>query len=195
MEFDQKLLHSPIQALAYWIGYQQEKYRFYKLREIAIASELVCLLDANLSSKGWLVDCEVKLSDILNTSGSKKRQFIDFAIRKKMDKSDSKKSYSAMIELKRLQSGNTAFEKDIARISSIKKDINISGFIIACSPGVLLSEWINDNGYASRKIFKCGDSEYRIRRLVHASPYANRTIKKNSIPKGIFHVGIVEVLK
>ena len=51
-EFDHKLLHSSMQALAYWLGYEHERYRYYKLREIAIVSELVCLLDWALSKMG-----------------------------------------------------------------------------------------------------------------------------------------------
>jgi len=40
-DLNHKLLHTSMQAPAYWLGYEHERYRHYKLREIAIVSELV----------------------------------------------------------------------------------------------------------------------------------------------------------
>lgn len=188
-----------MQALAYWLGYEYERYRYYKLRELAIVSELVCLLDRVLPKKGWLIDCEVPFSEILGKKMQGHQKHVDLAIRKYSKKPDGKKPYCALIEVKRFQSGIKAIEKDIKRIADLKKKKEgLSGWVIACSSGMLPGERLNDSGHATRKHFNV-DVMYRIRRIVHASPYAGKwyTKKKGGgyvIRKGAFHVALLEVL-
>jgi len=174
-KIDHKLLHRSVQALAYRIGYEQERYRYYKLREIAIVSELVCLLDGALSKNEWLIDCEVPFSEILGIKKKGHQRHVDFAIRKYSKKQDGRKSHCALIEVKRFQSGFKAIEKDIRRIADLKKNKEgLSGWVIVCSPGKLPPSWLNDSGHATRKHINVNNSMYRICRFVHASLYADK---------------------
>jgi len=189
-----------MQALAYWLGYERERYRYYNLREIAIVSELVCLLGGALSKKGWLIDCEVPFSEILGIKKNLPQKRIDFAIRKYFKKKYNKKRYSVLIEVKRFKSRIKAIEKDVKRIASLKsKKKDLSGWVIVCSHGNLPPIWLNASGHARHKHFNVDGGMYRIRRIVHASPYTDQWSNKkknagNIKRKGGFHVALLEVM-
>jgi hypothetical protein len=190
------MIHDPMQALAYWLGYERQRYRFYDIREIAIVNELVHLFRASIKD-GLHVDCEVPYSSF-SKSWISKREKVDMAIWSH-EKNSKNKKYQAIIEVKRFASGNKAIENDIFRIhKAINENKDLSGFIIACSPGTIpvakKIAWINNQLKASRKILITSEGKkYRIRRIVHAYPTLSAKDKKP--PATCFHVALVEVLR
>jgi hypothetical protein len=206
--FNHKSLHDPLQALAYWLGYEHKRYRFYEIREIAIANELVHLIEANIKQLQFYIDCEVPYYAFSKEDQkAATRGKADIAI---FSLSDDKKdkSYQAIIEVKRLKARKRKIEADINRIhEALTKSSNpfLSGFVIACSPGPLHSTmWLTDKRKASRKLFRTENkgAPYRVRRVVHAYPsfqvvtVAVRQRKKGggSKPLAGFHVVLLEVL-
>jgi len=56
------------QALAFWLGYQEARSSRHKIREIAVVTELLALLDAKIASKQNRAHCETPWRVLVPTS-------------------------------------------------------------------------------------------------------------------------------
>jgi len=184
-QIDKKFFEDPMQALAYWLGYDYKRYRFYDIREIAIANEMVHLLEANVKQAGSFLDCEVAYKNFSKGHQNNKHdQRADFAIWSP-DKDNKKiKKYQAIIELKRLKTKKKKIEEDIERLHDVIKNTsneNLSCWLIAFTPGAIPDNWITEKQYATRKVLKTQNGScYKIRRVVHAYPtFGPRPNEKN----------------
>jgi hypothetical protein len=185
-KFNHKQIHGALQALAYWLGYERQRYRFFDLREIAIANELVHLLEPYIRQTGCYIDCEVPYKIFLSSSLTDNRK-ADIAIWSTADKCKNK-HYEAIIELKRFKAPLKAIKADIDRIKDAVDNINgMTGLFIACSPGSICDEWINSSYHATRKYLYTNNTVYRIRRILHSYPFSGN-------PSAGFHVVLGEIL-
>ncbi len=75
----EKPIVDSLQALAFWIGYQDERYRHHDLPEGAIVAELTRLIYGNVEN-GLSVKCEVLYSDLSNVDGWDAKSLADIAI-------------------------------------------------------------------------------------------------------------------
>ena len=172
----------PMQALAYWHGYQSERYPFLELREIAIAHELAALLSATRANK-LRVELEkpykelpLKKSDV--ERGVNKR-FLDLYM-EIVDSLGDKQIHC--VEIKRLKTLNQSIDKDIDKLANLKKFKGMQAWVIVCGKGDLPTKGKNKDSLWARngssQIAK--GSSKPIQTKLGSTYYARRIIRVSS---------------
>lgn len=165
-------LESSCQALAFWLGYQEERSSRHAIREIAIVTELLALLDAKLTRKQFRVHCETPWSDIIpdnhyDCSVNMRRTDITIA----MDKHTHFAIEVKKIEGRFTQAPSAGWVKDLEKLCELKNlraDLAIR--LIVVSSQQLPSEWLSQTGRAGRQVFETNSVKYRLRRILKAHP-------------------------
>ena len=112
------------QALAYWLGYQPKRLRYYPIRKITVVTELAALLHTSAQRKGWHIESESSFPKVLNPSppaskGADLQKRVDLSI----GPSEAAATYA--IEVKVLReiaiSGTPSWAKDLHRLRRLKQ--------------------------------------------------------------------------
>lgn len=165
-------LDSACQALAFWLGYQEARSSRHPIREIAVVTELLALLDANIASKQYMVHCETPWRVLVPTSSQDGNMSM-----KRSDITIAKENVTHLaIEVKKnegriTQTASAAWIKDLSKLCELKmlrEEIAIR--LILVSNHTLPKEWITPTGRAARQIFEANGVKYRLRRILKALP-------------------------
>ncbi|TXT58646.1 MAG: hypothetical protein BAJALOKI3v1_1240003 [Promethearchaeota archaeon] len=152
-----KELFTPLQALAYWIGYQHEIYPFYHIPELAITSELSRLLSLSLSNS-YVIKVEYDYKKICKNAPKSKRVDIYLEVR------DNNNINNVAIEVKRYKPKQII--KDIDKMRYLKST-NLSKYMIITSEMKFPSDFVKtSNGKRSL------DEKYngcKVKRVLKAS--------------------------
>ena len=131
------IFYGPMQALAYWHGYQFERYPFLELREIAVAHELAALLSATRANK-LRVELEKPYKELLikksDAEGGIKKRFLDLYV-EMVDSTGDKQIHC--VEIKRLKTQSQSIDKDIDKLANLKKFKGMQAWVIVCGKGDL----------------------------------------------------------
>jgi len=178
-------IENACQALAFWLGYQEARSRRHPIREIAVVTELLALLDAKVVRKQFRVHCETPWSKIepdLKPTSSQN----GYLGMKRVDITIAKDDVTHLtVEVKKIegritQTDSAAWIKDLTKLCELKmlrEDIAIR--LILVSNHTLPNEWITLTGRAGRKIFKANGVKYRLRRILKALPLLPSIDEKN----------------
>ena len=186
------IFYGPMQALAYWHGYQFERYPFLELREIAVAHELAALLSATRANK-LRVELEkpykelpIKKSD---AEGGIKKRFLDLYM-EMVDSTGDKQIHC--VEIKRLKTQSQSIDKDIDKLANLKKFKGMQAWVIVCGKGDLPTKGKNKeslwarNGTSqiakgsSKPIQTKLGSTYYARRIISVSSTRNEKSHKSN---------------
>jgi len=186
------IFYRPMQALAYWHGYQFERYPFLELREIALAHEFAALLSATRANK-LRVELEKPYKELtLKKSDAEadiKKRFLDLYI-EIVDSSGDKQIHC--VEIKRLKTKNQSIEKDIEKLASLKKFKGMQAWVIVCGKGNLPTKgknkeslWAKNGSLqiakgSSRPIQTNLGSTYYARRIIRVSSTRNDKSHKSN---------------
>lgn len=186
------IFYGPMQALAYWQGYQSERYPFLELREIAVAHELAALLSATRANK-LRVQLEKPYKELPlkkhNPEDGINRRFLDLYI-EMVDSSGDKQIHC--VEIKRLKTQNQSIEKDIDKLSSLKKFKGMQAWVIVCGKGNLPTKgknkeslWVRNGALqiakgSTRPIQTKLGSTYYARRIIRVSSRRNDKSHKSN---------------
>jgi len=141
-QFD-KNISEVLQGLAYWIGYKQQLYRHYPIREGEIVGELLSLSSSRFDSK-YMVEAEVMYKSLCKGWG-KKTERADIVI------TDVKTSEKYVIEVKRKEADNRDVAGDFYRLANLKdKDNSITSLLIHVSPNARPTRFVDESGKAVR---------------------------------------------
>lgn len=174
-------LENACQALAFWLGYQEARSRRHPIREIAVVTELLALLDAKVVRKQFRVHCETPWSKVEPTSSQN-----GYLGMKRVDITISKDEVTHLaIEVKKIegritQTASAPLIKDLAKLCELKKlreDLAIR--LILVSNHTLPNEWITPTGRSARQIFEANGVKYRLRRILKALPLLPSIDEKN----------------
>ncbi len=174
-------LESACQALAFWLGYQEARFSRHPIREIAVVTELLALLDANLASNLYRVHCETPYRILVPTSSQDgnmgmKRSDITISIGNHIHLAIEVKKIEGRIS----QTPSAAWIKDLSKLCELKKlrkDLAIR--LLLVSNHTLPNEWITPTGRAARQIFEANGVKYRLRRILKALPPLPSIDEKN----------------
>jgi hypothetical protein len=175
-------LASACQALAFWLGYQEARSRRHPIREIAVVTELLALLDAKIARKQFRVHCETSWSFLVPTISQD-----DDMGNRRADITITKDEVTQFaIEVKKnegrfTQTASAAWIKDLSKLCELKElreDIAIRLIMVFNHP--LPSEWMTQTGRAGRQIFEANGVKYRLRRILKAHPLLP-TIDENNL--------------
>lgn len=176
------IFYGPMQALAYWHGYQFERYPFFELREIAMAHELAALLSATRANK-LRVELEKPYKELLikksDGEGDIKKCFLDLYV-EMVDSSGDKQIHC--VEIKRLKTQNQSINKDIDKLANLKKFKGMQAWVIVCGKGDLPTKGKNKESLWARngpsQIAK--GSSKPIKTKLGSTYYARRIIRVSS---------------
>ncbi|MCX8484550.1 MAG: hypothetical protein ORO02_04990 [Bacteroidia bacterium] len=175
-------MDSSCQALAFWLGYQESRSSRHNIREIAVVTELLALLDAKVARKQFRVHCETKWGELIH-----ERNQVGSLGMKRADITITKNDVTHLaIEVKKIegritQAASATWTKDLSKLCKLKmlrEDIAIR--LILVSNHTLPNEWITPTGRASRQIFEANEVKYRLRRILKALPLLPSIDEKNS---------------
>jgi len=137
------------QGLVYWIGYKQQLYNHYPIREGEIVGETLSLLSSKIDNV-FRINAEVMYKHIVKDWDNNQRA--DIVISKKNKNFDYKEHALFVIEVKRKEAPEKEVDKDLERLAKLKeKNENIRCFLLYVSPNEK-PKYVNDSGTASRKI-------------------------------------------
>lgn len=174
-------LESSCQALAFWLGYQEARSSRHPIREIAVVTELLALLDAKVPRKQFSVHCETPWSLLVPTYSQ-----VGSLGMKRTDITIAKDDVTHLaIEVKKIegritQTASAAWIKDLAKLCELKnlrKGIAIR--LIMVSNHNLPIEWMTPTGRAVRQVFEANGVKYRLRRILKALPLLPSIDNKN----------------
>jgi len=176
------IFYGPMRALAYWHGYQSERYPFLELREIALAHEFAALLSATRANK-LRVQLEKSYKELPlkkhNLEDRINKRFLDLYI-EIVDSFGDKQIHC--VEIKRLKTQNQSIEKDIDKLANIKKFKGMQAWVIVCGKGVLPTKGKNKESLWARngssQIAK--GSNKSIQTKLGSTYYARRIIRVSS---------------
>ena len=186
------IFYGPMQALAYWHGYQFERYPFLELREIAVAHELAALLSATRANK-LRVELEKPYKELLikksDAEGGIKKRFLDLYV-EMVDSTGDKQIHC--VEIKRLKTQSQSIDKDIDKLANLKKFKGMQAWVIVCGKGDLPTKGKNKeslwarNGTSqiakgsSKPIQTKLGSTYYARRIISVSSTRNEKSHKSN---------------
>ena len=208
MQIENINIDAVFQSLAYWHGYQSQRYPNLALREIAIAHEFAALMSSALKNKAK-VKSEVAYSeifDISNVSKSESRRedkkvdvLIDFS---DLKPNSDRTRYKVCVEIKRLKIGVRGLENDVDKLSKItsKNKCRVDRWVLICGYGILpkaneQKRWTQSGAIErargkSRPITTKAGNKYCIARIYKASSAR----AKNGVPHKSNYVILVNVL-
>ena len=186
------IFYGPMQALAYWHGYQFERYPFLELREIAVAHELAALLSATRANK-LRVELEKPYKELLikksDAEGGIKKRLLDLYV-EMVDSTGDKQIHC--VEIKRLKTQSQSIDKDIDKLANLKKFKGMQAWVIVCGKGDLPTKGKNKeslwarNGTSqiakgsSKPIQTKLGSTYYARRIISVSSTRNEKSHKSN---------------
>jgi hypothetical protein len=208
MQIEKINIDAVFQSLAYWHGYQSQRYPNLALREIAIAHEFAALMSSALKNNAK-VKSEVAYSEIFDSSNISRSEVRknDKKIDVLIDFSDVKskpdgKLYKVCVEIKRLKIGVRGLESDVDKLSKIrsKNNYRLDRWVLVCGYGLLpktseQKRWAQSGAIErargkSRPITTKAGNKYCIARIYKASSAR----AKNGVPHKSNYVILVEVL-
>lgn len=138
-----KNIEEVLQGLVYWIGYKQQLYRHYPIREGEIVGELLALLSAIFDSN-YKIEAEVMYKS-LSKGWGKTTERADIVI------TDIATAEKYVFEVKRKEAPLADVLGDLYRLAKLKdKDNTIQCFLIHVSPNERYSEFVDQDGKAVR---------------------------------------------
>lgn len=142
-------LESAGQALAFWIGYQHQRYRHHYLPEGAIVAELSALIYGE-TSDNFLVHREILYKNISKAGKWMRDIRADLAVTEIATSSQNQEN--TIVEVKRADKIDE-IRMDLVRLSYFKTD-NPSAhtFLLIASQNHRPDEWVLQNGEAERGI-------------------------------------------
>jgi hypothetical protein len=160
-------LEGALQALAYWIGYQHERYRHHPLSEGAIVDEFARLLSEKLGRDRGLVVCrEHSIGAVSGNRGDDAKRFDVVVGSPSGNKANLVAEPAYCIEVKR---ASKAYESDLERlrIAASESQGRWRGFAIVV--GHARPEFLNDKHKARRGTFPSSNGvSFAVRRVVRA---------------------------
>jgi len=173
-----KWLDNAFQGLAYWMGYQGIRFARHPVREIAVTTELACLLDGPARGKGLRVDCEKTFSRIvgerLHVPDEYRRNRVDLALVGKdqalVQLAMEVKVINGKVPFRR----NEGWHEDLKRLSWLKSqraDLETRLVILTKQP--LPKEWLTDKLRAVRTLqyYPSHGVGFKVKRVLRALPY------------------------
>ena len=137
------------QGLVYWIGYKQQLYNHYPIREGEIVGETLALLSSKIDNT-FRINAEVMYKNLVDNWNNNQRA--DIVISKKNENFDYKKDALFVIEVKRKEASKSEVEKDLERLAKLKdKNNNLRCFLLYVSANEK-PIYVSNLGLASRKI-------------------------------------------
>jgi len=137
-----------MQGLVYWVGYKQQLYRNYPIREGELVGEALSLLSSKVE-KDMRINAEVAYEKLCGKWNKKERA--DIVISTKSDKFEYKKNVKIVIEVKRKEAPLKEVEKDFIKLAKLKnKNEKIRCFLLYVSPNVRPKDYVTDAGAASK---------------------------------------------
>ena len=139
-----KNISEVLQGLAYWIGYKQQLYRHYPIREGEIVGELLSLFSSKFDSN-YMIEAEVMYKSLCKGWG-KTTERADIVI------TDVKTSEKYVIEVKRKEASTMDILDDFYRLGKLKgKDESIICLFIHASPNQRPTRFVDGSGKAVRR--------------------------------------------
>jgi hypothetical protein len=173
-------LTAPMQALAFWVAYQNCIYRHHDLPEGAIVAEFTRLVDAEIGLERVVVR-EPMYRDLLAPVGASWHDGsrCDLAIRRK-GTARSHGSVEAVVEVKRASVSDEVIDDDLLALHELKQaDPSIRAFLLLVSQAHWPQRWVSHLGTAERdgdSFTIAGDAGHertfrvRVRRVTKATP-------------------------
>ncbi len=170
-----KPVERSLQALAFWVAYQNGRYRHHSLPEGAIVSELTCLLSGDV--KGQLtIERELMYKDLLEGKPWDTKVRADLAI---MPSEPEKRGVPvALIEVKRADAPWREIEGDLIALNHFKLlSQNTLTLLVVVAQAHRPNQWVSPNGVSPNEIEtiqiqeedKTVDIRYKVRRVLKAS--------------------------
>lgn len=177
----QGYIEASLQALAFWVGYQNEVYRHHTLPEGAIVAELTRLISGKVGT-GLRVECEILYRELISSGNWDKKALADIAITEILAKTTNT---LALVEVKRLKPSGRVIDDDLIKIGLFKKiSPGTRAYLVIVGQAEFPDRWVDANGKAIKGISKIElhdnqDSEirYKVLRVLKA---ASSFEKKNS---------------
>jgi len=136
------------QGLVYWIGYKQQLYNHYPIREGEIVGETLALLSSKIDNT-FRINAEVMYKNLVDDWDNNQRA--DIVISQKNKNFDYKKDALFIIEVKRKESSKSEVNKDLERLAKLKdKNNNLRCFLLYVSANEK-PIYVTDSGIASRQ--------------------------------------------
>jgi len=143
------------QGLVYWIGYKQQLYNHYPIREGEIVGETLGLLSSKVDNT-FRINAEVMYKNIVKDWDNTQRA--DIVISQKSEDFNYQKDALFVIEVKRKEAPENEVKKDLERLAKLKdKNQNIRCFLLYVSSNEK-PKYVSDLGVASRKIINLRDN-------------------------------------
>lgn len=162
------------QALAFWLGYQEKRSLRHPIREIAVVTELLALLDAKSSRKGFNVYCELTFNKILkvnNCPNELKQRRADIIV------SDRDENITHVLEIKKVDSkiplcSKTPWVNDLRKLECLNKyNPQLSCRLVLVTGSSLPSQWLTNSGRSVRTDQTIDNVKFKIRRILKAYPF------------------------
>jgi len=172
-------LSSPLQALAFWVAYQNVAYRHHLLPEGAIVAEFTRLLDAELGGLRVVVR-EPMYRELASAAGTSWADACrcDIAVRSKTA-GRQQGPVLAAIEVKRAAASDDVINDDLFALHQLKvADPSIRVFLVLVSQADWPRRWVTHDGLANREVETLSVSEegqpdhevrIRVRRVTKAA--------------------------
>ncbi|HNU11698.1 MAG TPA: hypothetical protein PKJ45_10125 [Rubrivivax sp.] len=172
-------LTSPMQALAFWVGYQHCVYRHHDLPEGAIVAEFTRLVDAEIGLQRIVVR-EPMYRDLLAAAGAGWRDGsrCDLAVRGR-GSGKQQGPVEAVVEVKRASVPDSVIDGDLLALHQLKKaDPSIRAFLLLVAQASWPRRWVSHLGTANPDVesFTVVDSggheqevNVRVRRVTKAA--------------------------
>lgn len=169
----------PMQALAFWVGYQHCVYRHHDLPEGAIVAEFTRLVDAEIGLQRVVVR-EPMYRDLLAPVGAAWRDAsrCDLAVRVK-GAGKQQGPAEAVVEVKRGSASDAVIDADLLALDQLKKaDSRIRAFLLLVAQANWPRRWVSHLGTANRDaesftvVDSCGEEQevkVRVRRVTKAA--------------------------
>jgi len=140
-------IEDSLQALAFWVGYQNQQYRHHSLPEGAIVAELTRLISGK-TGPDFKIECEVLYSKLATENTWDKKALADIVI----SETDANwRDTLALLEIKKAKRAASLVENDLIKIAHYKKiSPKTRTYLVVVSQGNRPEDWVDANG-KSRK--------------------------------------------
>jgi hypothetical protein len=162
------------QALVFWLGYQERRSHRHTIREIAVVTELLALLDAKSSRKGFNVYCEQTFNKLLKGNdcpNELKQKRADIIV------SDRDENITHVLEVKKVDSKIPLCPKahwvnDLRKLECLNKyNPQLSCRLVLVTGSALPSQWLTNSGRSVRTHQTIDSVKFKIRRILKAYPF------------------------
>lgn len=146
-------ISAPMQALAFWVAYQNEIYRHHHLPEGALVAELARLIHGAIPSHLRLI-CEPLCLKFASESQGEWRnnQRVDLAIEEYRVAENPPRGI-AVLEVKRYSAPQTELEHDLVKLKYLKESSErLSTYLLVVAQEEMPDIFVSPNGIASSEI-------------------------------------------